>query len=179
MELIFLKPRMEDADLFVDYKKEFLISGDSIDGSSGLANYSNICDWIRHLEACADQETLEPSMVQSSTYAVFRKDDMKLIGMIDIRHELNDHLLQSGGHIGYSVRKSERCKGYAKLMLAIALEKCRQLKISDVLLTCSADNIASEKTIVANGGILENQIVVDGVAKKRFWISFDDKSKLK
>lgn len=58
-------------------------------------------------------------------------------------------------------------------MLSMALEKCKQLNISNVLLTCNADNIASEKTIVANGGILENQIVVDGVAKKRFWISYD------
>lgn len=68
----------------------------------------------------------------------------------------------------YSVRQSVRCKRYAKLMLSMALEKCKQLNISNVLLTCNADNIASEKTIVANGGILENQIVVDGVAKKRF-----------
>ena len=90
--------------------------------------------------------------------------------MIDIRHSLNDFLLQAGGHIGCGVRKSERKKGYAKQMIKLALEKCKELKIEKVLITCNDDNIASEKSIIACGGELEDIRTVDGKNYKRFWI---------
>lgn len=109
-------------------------------------------------------------MVPASTFIVIRISDSKIIGMIDIRHILNDFLLKSGGHIGYSVRKSERNKGYAKKMLSLALKKCSEFGIENVLVTCSKDNIASVKTILANGGILENEVIIDGKEKQRYWI---------
>jgi len=79
-------------------------------------------------------------------------------------------LLQAGGHIGCGVRKSERKKGYAKQMIKLALEKCKKLKIEKVLITCNEDNIASEKSIISCGGILEDIRTVDGKNYKRFWI---------
>ena len=54
-------------------------------------------------------------------------NDGRLIGMIDIRHRLNDYLLNFGGHIGYSIRKSERQQGYATEMLALSLLECVKL----------------------------------------------------
>ena len=99
-----------------------------------------------------------------------REKDNYIIGMIDIRHCLNDFLLQAGGHIGCGVRKSERKKGYAKQMIKLALEKCKKLKIEKVLITCNEDNIASEKSIISCGGILEDIRTVDGKNYKRFWI---------
>ena len=90
--------------------------------------------------------------------------------MIDIRHCLNDFLLQAGEHIGCGVRKFERKKGYAKQMIKLALEKCKKLKIEKVLITCNEDNIASEKSIISCGGILEDIRTVDGKNYKRFWI---------
>lgn len=88
--------------------------------------------------------------------------------MIDIRHRLNDYLLNFGGHIGYSVRKSERQKGYTTEMLALALIECMKLNIKRVLITCDKDNIASAKTIINNGGILEGSGIT-----QRYWINLD------
>ena len=90
--------------------------------------------------------------------------------MINIRHTLNEYLYNYGGHIGYSVRKNERRKGYAKEMLKIALEECMKLGINKVLLTCDADNIASTKTIKSCGGILEDEVHNDDTLIQRYWL---------
>lgn len=98
------------------------------------------------------------------------QEDNKLLGMINIRHTLNDYLYNYGGHIGYNVRKIERKKGYAKEMLKIALEECRRLEMKKVLITCDADNIASMKTIKFCGGILENEVPNRERLTQRYWI---------
>ncbi|WP_338032606.1 GNAT family N-acetyltransferase [Clostridium manihotivorum] len=90
--------------------------------------------------------------------------------MINIRHALNEYLFNYGGHIGYSVKKEERRKGYAKEMLKLALEKCSDLGLKKVLLICDADNIASSKTIKACGGILENEVLEEDTLIQRYWI---------
>ncbi len=97
-----------------------------------------------------------------------------MIGMIDIRHRLNESLLQYSGHIGFSVRKSERQKGYAKEMLRVALGVCKELNINRVLVTCFKENVGSAKTIISNGGILENEVVEGDYLTQRYWITLED-----
>jgi predicted acetyltransferase len=87
---------------------------------------------------------------------------------------LNDHLLQIGGHIGDMVRPSERRKGYGTEQIRLALEKCRELGIPWVLVTCDKDNIASARTIQKNGGVLENEVMDADVVKQRYWIDCTD-----
>lgn len=104
-------------------------------------------------------------------------DTDRVVGMIDIRHDLNEYLHQFGGHIGYGVRPSERRKGYATRMLAEALKVTDTLGIKSVLVTCNEENIGSAKTIQHNGGKEDvSMIEEDGTVVRRFWIDRENKS---
>jgi len=169
-KIILVKPNLSYADEILKYKKEFLEDEPIINGSAGLDRFSTIEEWLEELRKRSSKDTVPEGLVPSSTYLGIREKDNYIVGMIDIRHCLNDFLLQVGGHIGCGVRKSERKKGYAKQMIRLALEKCKELKIEKVLITCNEDNIASEKSIISCGGILEDIRTVDGKNYKRFWI---------
>ncbi len=108
-------------------------------------------------------------------YIAVRLNDNKIVGIIDLRHHINNPVLGTwGGHIGYCVRPCERCKGYAKEMLRQNLINCKKLGIDKVLMTCRSDNRGSEKTILANGGVFESAIDVDSKTVKRYWIKIGD-----
>ena len=169
-KIILVKPDSSYADEIQRYKKEFLEDEPIINGSAGLDRFSTIEEWLEELKKRSSKDTVPEGLVPSSTYLGIREKDNYIIGMIDIRYCLNDFLLQAGGHIGCGVRKFERKKGYAKQMIKLALEKCKKLKIEKVLITCNDDNIASEKSIISCGGILEDIRTVDGKNYKRFWI---------
>ena len=171
-KIILVKPDLSYADEIQRYKKEFLEDEPIINGSAGLDRFSTVEDWLEELKKRSNKDTVPEGLVPSSTYLGIRKKDNYIVGMIDIRHSLNDFLLQVGGHIGCGVRKSEKKKGYAKQMIKLALEKCKELKIEkeDFEITRDEENIASEKSIIACGGELEDIRTVDGKNYKRFWI---------
>jgi len=169
-KIILVKPDLSYADEIIKYKKESLAESPIINGSAGLDRFSSIEIWFEELKKRSCEDTVPKGLVPSSTYLGVREKDNYIVGMIDIRHYLNEYLTQVGGHIGYGVRKTERNKGYAKQMLKLALEKCKELKIKKVLITCDEDNIASEKVILSANAKLEDIRNVDGENKKRFWI---------
>ena len=169
-KIILVKPDLSYADEIIKYKEESLKENPLINGSAGLNRFSSIEDWLQELKKRSSKDTVPKGLVPSSTYLGVREKDNYIVGMIDIRHYLNEYLTQVGGHIGYGVRKTERNKGYAKQMLKLALEKCKELKIKKVLITCDEDNIASEKVILSANAKLEDIRNVDGENKKRFWI---------
>ena len=169
-KIILVKPDLSYADEIIKYKEESLAESPIINGSAGLDRLSSIEDWLEELNKRSCEDTVPKGLVPSSTYLGVREKDNYIVGMIDIRHYLNEYLTQAGGHIGYGVRKTERNKGYAKQMLKLALEKCKELKIKKVLITCDEDNIASEKVILSANAKLEDIRNVDGENKKRFWI---------
>ena len=169
-KIILVKPDLSYADEIIKYKKESLAESPIINGSAGLDRFSSIEIWFEELKKRSCEDTVPKGLVPSSTYLAVREKDNYIVGMIDIRHYLNEYLTQAGGHIGYGVRKTERNKGYAKQMLKLALEKCKELKIKKVLITCDEDNIASEKVILSANAKLEDIRNVDGENKKRFWI---------
>ena len=97
--------------------------------------------------------------MDSDLYLALREDDNRVIGIAELRHRINHPILGTwGGHIGYSVRPSERRKGYGKIILRLILDACSKFGIHDVLLTCNEKNIASEKTIISVGGIYEKTV---------------------
>ncbi len=169
-KIILVKPDLSYADEIIKYKEESLAESPIINGSAGLDRFSSIEIWFEELKKRSCEDTVPKGLVPSSTYLGVREKDNYIVGMIDIRHYLNEYLTQAGGHIGYGVRKTERNKGYAKQMLKLALEKCKELKIKKVLITCDEDNIASEKVILSANAKLEDIRNVDGENKKRFWI---------
>ena len=169
-KIILVKPDLSYADEIIKYKEESLAESPIINGSAGLDRFSSIEVWLEELKKRSCEDTVPKGLVPSSTYLAVREKDNYIVGMIDIRHYLNEYLTQVGGNIGYGVRKTERNKGYAKQMLKLALEKCKELKIKKVLITCDEDNIASEKVILSANAKLEDIRNVNGENKKRFWI---------
>lgn len=117
------------------------------------------------------KENLKEGRVPASTYWLVSESN-QVIGAVNIRHKLTEKLLNCGGHIGYGIRPSERRKGYATRLLALALEKTEELGIESVLVVCDEHNVASEKTILKNGGTPDSNFTEeDGNVIKRFWIT--------
>lgn len=129
-------------------------------------DYRNFDNYLVNLE---QKEKME-NMVPDSTFFCLDENSNSFVGAVNIRHCLNDSLLLNGGHIGDGVRPSQRHKGIATKMFCIALEKCRKMGIDRVLMICDRENIASARSIRHNGGILENEVTVDGVVEQRYWI---------
>lgn len=129
-------------------------------------DYHNIDEYIESLEV------KEPTgkYVPDSTYFCLDTDRNIFIGAVNIRHYLNEKLIIGSGHIGDGIRPSERNKGYGTKMVSLALEECDKLGIKKVLMCCDKDNVASAKTIIKNGGVLENEILEDGILVQRYWI---------
>jgi predicted acetyltransferase len=118
--------------------------------------------------------TPEPTRVPQTTY--WATVDGAVVGHIGLHHRLNEELAELGGHIGYTVRPSCRGHGLAKEMLRQVLRTPRAREIGRLLLTCAPDNAASNRTIRANGGVLERTIFVERIARETnlYWIVLSD-----
>ena len=151
-----------------DYKNEFILNNETIHGAANMTALS-IPEWVKFVENTKYKETVTPGFVTAHTFLAVNDTD-KIVGVINARHELNDYLLNFGGHIGYSVRKSERRKGYGKKMLIYTSEFLFSLGLEKILITCDKNNIASKRTIESCGGILENEVATEDRTTLRYWI---------
>ena len=172
-ELILIKPTAEYGAQIMEYRQEFLDAGDSMDGCGPLRRLDNSSKYIQVCNDYENPETVPENLVQATQFICIRKHDNKLVGMIQIRHHFNEYLEKYAGHIGYSVRPTERRNGYAKEMLKMALPFCKEIGLGKVLISCSDGNIGSEKTILKNGGIYESTVLEPNSNRylKRFWIT--------
>lgn len=171
LKLVLPKAEYESACL--TYRKEFEQDNEFMHGTSGLAHAESFDAWLRDVEDGQYENNLLDNRVPATTYLVVTVDTNYLVGMVNIRHRLNDYLKTIGGHIGYSVRKSERQRGYATEMLGLALEKCKTLGIPRVLITCDQDNFASAKTIKNNQGQLSQSFMHEGTMIEHYWIELE------
>lgn len=95
----------------------------------------------------------------------------EIVGRTSIRHELNEYLLQEGGHIGYGVLAPYRRQGYATETLRQSLVIARAVGVDQVLVTCDDDNVGSSTVIERCGGVLDSVVArADGGALRRYWI---------
>lgn len=130
-------------------------------------DYHDFDSYLEYLEHSEPKD----GMVPDSVFFLLDIERNIFLGAVNIRHYLNDYLLQYGGHIGDGIRPSERRKGYATEMIRLALTECKQLGIEKVLMVCDKTNIGSAKSIMKNGGILENEFAdQNGNIQQRYWI---------
>lgn len=172
MKLKLIKASEEYKRQICDMLEEWYASGEKIiPYAIRRLDYHDFEDYCENLE---NKNILSQDFVTDSTFFCLDEERDLVVGAVNIRHYLNDFLLQYGGHIGDGVRPSERRKGIATGMIALALEECKKLGIYKVLMVCDKDNIGSAKSIINNGGILEDEPVVDGIPQQRYWIDLSD-----
>lgn len=142
--------RKEDA---IDYIREFLKYGSEINGAGGLHRFLDDYEgWLKKLDLDYIQVPNE-ERVPARTYFLVRESDSRIIGMINIRLALNERLSHYGGHIGYSIRPTERGKGYNNINLYLGLKVCRKYGIERIFMDADLENPASWKTMEAFGGV--------------------------
>lgn len=157
---------------YLDMILEWEQSGEELIPWSLNLDTANFNLMIKNLNGYVEGINLPEGFVKFSTYWLVNENN-KILGAIEIRHRLNDFLSFRGGHIGYGVRPTERMKGYADIMLSLALKDCKNIGLSKVLITCLKDNIGSYKTIIKNGGILESEDIDNEKVFQRYWINLE------
>lgn len=128
-------------------------------GFGGTSFGRGEADLAGFLRSCCDGEDptkLGPALVPQTVYWMIGNDDT-VVGMVRVRHFLNERLRQYGGHVGYYVRPNERRKGYATQALSLALGRLGELGVLRALVTVAPDNAASIGVVMANGGQLDGQ----------------------
>lgn len=155
-------------EMLTEWKKDIITN--HTDRSPWAIWKNDFHDFDHYIKNLDTKEGDPDGKVPDTTLFCLDKDRNIFVGAVNIRHRLNEKLLKTGGHIGDGIRPGERRKGYATAMIALALDECRKLGIDRVLMCCDRENIGSAKSIMHNGGILENEVEENGRIEQRYWI---------
>ncbi|MPL99625.1 hypothetical protein SDC9_45843 [bioreactor metagenome] len=171
-ELILELPEEKHEIKANGWKEEFFTHNEMVINGSALFDHMDFKDWLAFTRKNRNPETVTHGWVPATTFFAVRKSDGKIVGMVDVRHNLNNEFLREyGGHIGYSVCPGEREKGYAAQMLNLALAYARTIGLSRVMIGAYADNLGSVKTITSCGGkLFETKPYADGKPMNVYWI---------
>ena len=137
----------------------------------GMGNYKNYDQWLTGMQNRHTGKNLPEGYVRENFYLCY--EGTRLVGVFSLKFELTEYLLNYGGHVGYATRPADRGRGLATQMLRQGLELAREFGFDRILCICDDDNYASEKVILKNGGVLENELYdpEEAVTVKRFWIA--------
>lgn len=166
-EYFLVAPSLEYASSIQAFRQEFIDSGEDLDGALSLKKLDRVSDWLNQVQQFSSEATVLPGYMPQTQLLCVRQQDHKVVGVISVRHRLNDFFARVFGHIGYSVAVSERNKGIASWMLHQVFGLCRQLGHETIIVCCMHDNEASRQVILKNHGIFD-ATVFDAVY--RVWV---------
>ena len=130
-----------------------------VNAACGLAR-EEFGAYVQRRKGWSQGEGLPEGYVPDTVY-VLENDDGDYVGLVNLRHRLNDALRQGAGHIGYGIRKEYRGRGYATAALALALKEAWKIvPEEEIYLSVHKDNPASLKVQLRNGARVDHE---DGV----------------
>ena len=140
---------------------------------------STIEQYLHHLCEMHDLKKLPTGCVPQTVYWILDSDGIA-VGMVRLRHYLNDKLRVHGGHIGFFIHRDHRGKGYATEALRLSLLELKKLGEKRALLTVDPHNIPSIKVIEKNAGRLEDVGIDPDTGRKihRYWIDLEPQKSL-
>ncbi len=157
-----VRPTLELKEKALAYRGEHFQQGEKvIYGSELFDKTESYEEWLSAVTRNTDPETVNENWVVTDTFFAVRKSDGRIIGIIDLRHTLNE-FLKDLGNCGYSVRPSERKKGYATEMLRQLIWVAKEAEMNELHISVEKENVASVKVIQKNGGVYERSFSFEG-----------------
>ena len=168
-----VRPAAEFQTTFLEAAEEYRNAGEELDPAFPGYWSAPFSMYVAQLEAVNQGRHVPLSTVPAATYWLMRADG-RFLGASRLRYRLTEALRIEGGHVGYSIRPSERRKGYGALLCALTIEEARNTgRFSRLLVTCDTTNTASARIIEKNGGILENKVISQRTGRQvsRYWVA--------
>ena len=181
MEKFYLeRPSFERKDEIIEYINEFVEYNSEINGTGSLDKIIEGYTFEQALARCLSMEdenyAKKINRCQSKTFLLIRENDNRIVGTINVRWNLTEAMKRFGGNIGYGIRPTERRKGYNKINLYLGMQEAQKLGLDRVMLDCDVNNLGSDRTLKALGGVLERTEVdpEDNILTNVYWFDVDN-----
>ena len=174
------RPSFERKDEIIEYINEFVEYNSEINGTGSLDKIIEGYTFEQALARCLSMEdenyAKKINRCQSKTFLLIRENDNRIVGTINVRWNLTEAMKRFGGNIGYGIRPTERRKGYNKINLYLGMQEAQKLGLDRVMLDCDVNNLGSDRTLKALGGVLERTEVdpEDNILTNVYWFDVDN-----